>query len=393
MNERELIQTIQRAATEGWETLPLGNQAITSIPEEIGQLKKLRELHLIGNKLVEVPSAIAELTELRVLSLARNLLETLPPQIGELSHLQKLYLDRNRLTSLPETIGKLDKLEELFLIENRLGSLPGSFGEMRSLRWVTLDNNEFADFPLQLCQLPCLEVLSLSGNKLRALPIEVRFMHTLKELNVEKNPVTRLPSQLGELQELQRLKIDTSGLEYPPRDVTKQGPRAILDSLRAPERKILISYSHNDKLWLQKLQMMLKPLVRKEMISVWDDTKIRAGTKWKEEIKRALAAAKVAVLIVSPDFLGSDFIAENELPPLLEAAKKEGLVILWVYVSSCLYDETEIGDYQAAHDISKPLDSLPPAEQGAVLTHVCKQIKAAAKPSPEGAPGAAARQF
>jgi hypothetical protein len=39
-----------------------------------------------------------------------------------------------------------------------------------------------------------------------------------------------------------------------------------------------------------------------------------------------------------------------------------------------------IGSYQAAHDISKPLDSLTPAEQGSVLTHICKQIKAAANP-------------
>ena len=79
---------------------------------------------------------------------------------------------------------------------------------------------------------------------------------------------------------------------------------------------------------------------------------------------------------MSPNFLGSDFIADHELPPLLDAAEKEGLVILWVYLSSCLYDETEVGDYQAAHDISKPLDSLTLAEQGAVLTHVCRQIKA-----------------
>jgi TIR domain len=124
---------------------------------------------------------------------------------------------------------------------------------------------------------------------------------------------------------------------------------------------------------------MLKPLVRKKL-AVWDDTNIKAGAKWKDKIEDALATAKVAVLLVSPNFLGSDFIAEHELPPLLEAAEKQGLVILWVYVSSCLYDETEIGSYQAAHDISKPLDSLTPGEQGSVLTHVCKQIKAAANP-------------
>jgi hypothetical protein len=125
---------------------------------------------------------------------------------------------------------------------------------------------------------------------------------------------------------------------------------------------------------------MLKPLVRNKSISMWDDTKIRAGAKWKEEIEGALAAAKVAVLLVSPHFLGSDFIAEDELPPLLDAAEKQGVVILWVCVSSCLYDETPIKHYQAAHDISKPLDGLPQAEQNRVLADVSRKIKAAANP-------------
>ena len=142
--------------------------------------------------------------------------------------------------------------------------------------------------------------------------------------------------------------------------------------------QIFISYSHKDKKWLEKLQTILKPMVRSGGISVWADTKIRSGARWKEEIEGALAMAKVAVLLVSSHFLASDFIAEHELTPILEAASKEGLVILWVYVSSCLYDETEIQHYQAAHDVAKPLDSLPAAKRNAVLADVCRKIKAAA---------------
>ena len=88
--------------------------------------------------------------------------------------------------------------------------------------------------------------------------------------------------------------------------------------------------------------------------------------------------AKVAVLLVSPDFLASDFIAQHELPPLLKAARSNGLIILWVCVSACLYEETEISAYQAAHDISRPLDSLKRAEQNAILVQICQTIKEAA---------------
>jgi tetratricopeptide (TPR) repeat protein len=139
--------------------------------------------------------------------------------------------------------------------------------------------------------------------------------------------------------------------------------------------QVFISYSHQDEKWLGKLQTMLKPLVRQNSISVWDDKKIKAGEKWEEEIQRALARANVAVLLVSPNFLGSDFIVEHELPPLLEAAKEKGLVIFWIHLKWCLYEETEIKDYQAAHDISKPLDSLSPTDQSRVLREICRKLK------------------
>jgi predicted transcriptional regulator len=145
--------------------------------------------------------------------------------------------------------------------------------------------------------------------------------------------------------------------------------------------QVFFSYSRKDKKWLERFQATLKPLIRANQLSVWDDTKIEAGDIWRDEIKQALASAKVAVLLVTTNFLNSDFIAEHELPPLLEAAQKEGLRILLVVIGHSLFEETELGRYQAVNDPSKPLAGMTAASREKEIVRICREIKAVV-PSP-----------
>lgn len=85
--------------------------------------------------------------------------------------------------------------------------------------------------------------------------------------------------------------------------------------------KVFISYSHRDLAWVDKLRVHLKPLERQCGVQVWDDRMIEPGTTWEKEIEKALADVKVAVLLISADFLASDFIFCPASPQIPE---KEG---------------------------------------------------------------------
>jgi sirohydrochlorin ferrochelatase len=78
---------------------------------------------------------------------------------------------------------------------------------------------------------------------------------------------------------------------------------------------------------------------------------------------------------VSPHFLDSEFVAREEWPALLAAAREEGLVVVWFVLSACSYAETDIPRYQAAFAPERPLDSLSESEQNQALVKVCQEIK------------------
>ena len=137
-------------------------------------------------------------------------------------------------------------------------------------------------------------------------------------------------------------------------------------------KKVFISYSHSDRRWLERLLNTLSPL--KTSFDIWSDERILPGDQWREEIEKALSDATVAVLLVSTDFLASDFIARVELPALLQGAEARGSRILWVPVSDCLHEGTAISSFQAVFDPKRPLDSLTKAKRQAALVVVARKI-------------------
>jgi internalin A len=117
---------------------------------------------------------------------------------------------------------------------------------------------------------------------------------------------------------------------------------------------VFVSYSHKDKRWRDDLDTHLRPYLRGGSIVSWSDQQIAPGSEWFKEIRSALVYSKIAVLLVSPDFLASDFIDQHELGPLLKEAKQGGVRILWVPVRASSYKKTALKDYQAVLDPAQP---------------------------------------
>ena len=140
-------------------------------------------------------------------------------------------------------------------------------------------------------------------------------------------------------------------------------------------KPVFISYSHKDAKWLEKLKQFLRPLEDEELIRVWDDTEIRVGSDWLGDIRKALESARVAVFLITQDFLNSPFIREQELPQLIDAAKNRGCLIFWVQVSSTTFEDSRLAKFQGAIPPTQPLDLMSDAEQNKVLVDISRKMK------------------
>ena len=101
-------------------------------------------------------------------------------------------------------------------------------------------------------------------------------------------------------------------------------------------RKVFISYSHKDEGWKKKCLPHLKALEQAGVdMVVWEDRQIDAGEKWYPAIQQAMADAAVSVLLISPDYLASNFCVKEEVPYLLKRQEHEGMLLIPVLVHQC----------------------------------------------------------
>ncbi len=148
---------------------------------------------------------------------------------------------------------------------------------------------------------------------------------------------------------------------------------------RKPVQKrgpVFISYARSDSDWLEKLRIHLRPLERSGKIELWHDGRLKPGEPWRKNIVSALNKASVAILLLTANFMASDFIYNNELQPIAKRAIDGGVVVFPVIIGHCLLEEDDyLSDLQLFNDPETPLSRLDSSEVDKVLVNLAKAVR------------------
>lgn len=177
------------------EILDLTGNLLSSLPDDLWRLHKLRILFCSDNLFAELPAVLGSCPELSMIGFKANQIHTvpaasLPPK------LRWLTLTDNAITALPEEIGRCGQLQKLMLAGNQLTALPASLAACTNLELLRIAANRLTVLPDWLLSLPRLSWLAYAGNPLSA----EREMLALEQADIPAIAWQRLQlgPQLGE---------------------------------------------------------------------------------------------------------------------------------------------------------------------------------------------------
>ncbi len=114
-----------------------------------------------------------------------------------------------------------------------------------------------------------------------------------------------------------------------------------------PALKVFVSYAHEDESFKDKLIKHLAILKRQSLIDAWQDRQIRAGEDWQRQIDAELEAAEVILLLISSDFLASDFCWGIEMTRAIERHDAGTATVIPVILRSVEWDQAPFAKLQA----------------------------------------------
>jgi hypothetical protein len=140
---------------------------------------------------------------------------------------------------------------------------------------------------------------------------------------------------------------------------------------------VFFSYSHVDEALRDQLEKQLAVLKRQGVIDVWHDRRIGAGEDFAKAIDQHIETDDIILLLVSSDFLNSDYCYEKEMMRAMERHASGEAIVIPVILRACDWHSTPFGALNAVPRDGQPITKFPDRDEA--LLEVAKAVRAAAE--------------
>jgi TIR domain len=141
--------------------------------------------------------------------------------------------------------------------------------------------------------------------------------------------------------------------------------------------RVFISYAHADETFREQLDKQLSILKRAGIVEIWHDRRLVAGEEWDHGIKAELEHANIILLLVSPDFIASDYINDVEIARAMERHESGSACVIPVILRHCAWNLTTFAKLQALPKNAKPVAKW--ADMDEALLDIVNGIKRSAE--------------
>jgi hypothetical protein len=150
---------------------------------------------------------------------------------------------------------------------------------------------------------------------------------------------------------------------------------------------VFFSYSHADEALRDQLETQLAMLKRQGVIETWHDRRIGAGQEWAAAIDQHVESDDIVLLLVSPDFLASEYCYDKEMQRAMARHEAGEAVVIPVILRACSWQRAPFGKLQAVPKNGTPVTLMP--DRDSALLEVAEAVREAAERI-SGSPGAPA---
>jgi TIR domain len=123
--------------------------------------------------------------------------------------------------------------------------------------------------------------------------------------------------------------------------------------------EVFCCYAREDQAMLEHLKKHLAPLQRQGQITIWSDTNIDAGVEWERELHQHLERADIILLMISPDFMSSDYCYSTEMGRAIQRHNQGSVRVIPVLLRSTFWQNAPFAKLQMVPTNAEPVTNWP----------------------------------